>query len=183
MVHDSRLGRAEFELSGIQRMWVQTFDQNDSIDNISHVPALIDGGKGNDVIHNLVNDPNSRLQLLKKINQIQPVEVSLVLGNEGSDQLFTGTGIIDKTKPANPINAALQQFGDSGITVLFGDHQVTPLGGNNYKFTEVANIATAKDSYFSSAAQLRHGFITKGNDRAGEGVFAFGVVTRSSSAT
>jgi hypothetical protein len=167
---------AQFELKNLNRMWIQGLGGNDTIDNISHVPALLDGGAGNDVINNIVDDPNSKFTLnAKKIAQSTPQQVSLVLGNLGSDKLFTGAGIRDNSQPANPLNTALKDFSDTGITFLMGDHQATKVGGV-YKFSQVAdaNNVAIKDSYFSSSGALRHGFVSIGKDNAAQGIFAYG---------
>jgi hypothetical protein len=157
-------------------MWIQGLGGNDTIDNISHVPALLDGGAGDDVINNIVDDPNSKFTLNgKKIAQSVPKEVSLVLGKLGSDKLFTGAGIRDNSQPASALNTALKNFSDTGITFLLGDHQEMKVGGV-YKFAQVAdaNNPAIKDSFFSSAAALRHGFVSIGKDNAAQGIFAYG---------
>ncbi|HEY2759821.1 MAG TPA: dockerin type I domain-containing protein, partial [Pirellulales bacterium] len=162
--------RSNFELNNISRIWVVGSSGPDVIDNISRVPALIDGGLGNDVINNIVTDSNSKFLLnSKKIAQSIPTDVSLVLGNVGSDKLFTGSGA-DDLPASNQVAAALKSIVDTGITFLIGDYKITGTT-NNYSFTPVT---LAVDTYNSSSVSLRDGLISKGADGAMQGIFAYG---------
>ena len=167
--------RARVELKGVQRLWVRGNAGNDVIDNISSVPGVLDGGAGNDVINNIVNVSPS--QLLFKGNQLQNSvfkNVSLVLGNAGADQLFTGSGGVDGVAAPGSVQAALKAFPDKGITFLLGDY--TPAGpANNPTLVAVAGGAGEPgDRYSSSAAAIQHGFLALKDTTPARGLFRYG---------
>jgi hypothetical protein len=167
--------RARVELKGVQRLWVRGNAGNDVIDNISSVPGVLDGGTGNDVINNIVNVSPS--QLLFTGNQLQNSvfkNVSLVLGNAGADQLFTGSGGVDGVAAPGSVQAALKAFPDKGITFLVGDY--TPAGSpNNPTLVAVAGGAGEPgDLYSSSAATVQHGFLALKDTAPARGLFRYG---------
>jgi hypothetical protein len=149
--------RAHIELNGFQRQWIQTFGGDDVIDNISSVVGLLDGGAGKDVINSIVNQTSS-FPLNKKIENSNPKNVTLVLGNEDADKLYVGSGALGGGVPATPLINALRAFPDRSITFLIGDHRVVA-----DKLTIVAANKRKGDNYASSATAFQHGFIAFGD--------------------
>ena len=172
--------RAHFELDGFQRLWVRGNAGADVIDNISRVPGVLDGGAGNDTINSIVNDPLSKFVLQKKIVNSQIRDVTLVLGNQGADQLFVGAGAADTVLPAGSVQAAIRAFPDKGITFLIGDLKPGSMQADGrFKSLDVVNppFGEPGDTYSSSANAFQHGLIAlrdfSGSNRA-RGIFKFG---------